>query len=49
MATHHRDSGSPLNGDIDVTRETQKTADTNIENTLTREIDDLCQQVQDGE
>ena len=31
MATHCRDSGSPLDRDIDVTRQAQKTADANIE------------------
>ena len=72
MATCHGSLGSPLDRDIDVTRETQKSADTDIEDTqdfntvetvhfedleynnpakltaLTREIDDLHQQVQDG-
>ena len=33
MATHHGGSGSPLDRDIDVTRETQTTADTNVEDT----------------
>ena len=33
MATHHRGSGSLLDRDIDVTRETQNTTDTNIEDT----------------
>ena len=31
MATHHGGSGSPLDRDIDVTRESQTTADTNVE------------------
>ena len=33
MATHHGGSGSPLDRDIDMTRETQKTTDINIEDT----------------
>ena len=33
MATCHVGSGNPLDGDIDVTRETHETADTDIENT----------------
>ena len=33
MATHHGGSGCPLDRDTDVTRETQKTADTDIEDT----------------
>ena len=33
MATHHRGLGSCLDRDIHVTRETQNTTDTNIENT----------------
>ena len=33
MATHHGGSGQPLGGDIDVTRDAHKTADTDIENT----------------
>ena len=32
MATHHGGSGNPLDKDIDVTRGTHKTADTDIEN-----------------
>ena len=31
MATCHRGSGNPLDRDIDMTSETQNTADTNIE------------------
>ena len=31
MATHHGGSGSPLDRDIDVTRETQTTADNDVE------------------
>ena len=73
MATNHRGLGSPLDRDINMTRETKKTADTNTEDThdfntaetdhfedlgynnpakltaLTREVDELCQLVQDGE
>ena len=33
MTTHHGGSGSPLDRDIDMTRETQATTDTNIEDT----------------
>ena len=33
MATHHKGSGSPVDRDIDMTRETQYTADTDIEDT----------------
>ena len=33
MATHHGGSGQPLDRDIDVTRETHKTTDTDIEDT----------------
>ena len=33
MATCHRGSGSPLDRDIDMTRETQTTTDTNVEDT----------------
>ena len=33
MTTNHGGSGSPLDGDIDVTTETHKTTDTNIEDT----------------
>ena len=32
MATHHGGSGNPLDRDIDVTRETQATADNDIDN-----------------
>ena len=73
MATHHGGSGNPLDRDIDMTRVTQNTTDTEIEDTwdfntvetvhfedlehnnpakltvLTREIDDLYQQVQTRE
>ena len=33
MTTHNGGSGNPLDRDIEVTRETHKTADTDIENT----------------
>ena len=33
MGTHHGASGIPLDKDIDVTRETQNTTDTNTEDT----------------
>ena len=33
MAIHHGDSGNPLDRDIDMTRETQNTTDTDIEDT----------------
>ena len=33
MATHHGGTGKSLAGDIDVTKETHKTADTDIEDT----------------
>ena len=79
MATHHGDTGCPLDRDIDLNRENPETADTEIESThgfdaavalnepeetghpkdpeynnhaklmaITRKIDDLHQQVQDG-
>ena len=33
MATHHRGSGSPLDRDLDMTRETQNTTNTDIDDT----------------
>ena len=33
MATHHGGSGSPLDRDIDMIRETQTTTDTDVEDT----------------